>query len=71
MNDKVLAYLVFLLGYRLEVMGAYSSIYGDLTAIWMVGLGLLLHSFPLQLLMNRKRILYETISCDLLWCFRH
>ena len=39
MNDKVLAYLVFLLGYRLEVMGAYSSMYGDLTAIWMVGLG--------------------------------
>lgn len=39
MNDKVLAYLVLLLGYRLEVMGAYSSMYGDLTAIWMVGLG--------------------------------
>ena len=39
MNDKVLAYLVFLLGYRLEVMGAYSSMYGDLTASWMVGLG--------------------------------
>lgn len=39
MKDKVLAYLVFLLGYRVEVMGGYSSLYGDLTAIWMTGLG--------------------------------
>lgn len=39
MKDKVFAYLVFLLGYRVEVMGGYSSLYGDLTAIWMTGLG--------------------------------
>ncbi|ALF01925.1 hypothetical protein CPT_Margaery236 [Citrobacter phage Margaery] len=41
MKDKVLAYLVFLLGYRVEVMGGYSSMHGDLTAIWMVALGVM------------------------------
>lgn len=39
MNDKVLAFLVFLLGYRIEVMGSYASLHGDLSAIWLVGLG--------------------------------
>lgn len=39
MKDKLFAYLVFLLGYRVEVMGGYSALYGDLTAIWMTGLG--------------------------------
>lgn len=37
--NSCFAFLVFLLGYRLEVMGAEMSIYGDLTAIWMTGLG--------------------------------
>lgn len=39
MNDRVLAFLVFLLEYRIEVMGSHVSLYGDLSAIWLVGLG--------------------------------
>lgn len=49
MNDRVLAFLVFLLGYRVEVLGWYMAFNGDLTAIWMVSLG----------------ILFTFLSCDI------
>jgi hypothetical protein len=42
MNDRVLAVLVFLLGYRVEVMGGVMAMNNDLTAIWVVALGVML-----------------------------
>lgn len=41
MNDRVLAVLVFLLGYRVEVMGGVMAMGGDLTAIWVTALGVM------------------------------
>ncbi|AAX78767.1 protein of unknown function [Pseudotevenvirus RB43] len=41
MNDRVLAILVFLLGYRVEVFGGHMMLNGDLTAIWMVAVGVM------------------------------
>lgn len=38
--NNVLACLLFLLGYRIEVMGGNLSMYGDLTAIWIVSVGI-------------------------------
>lgn len=39
MNNS-LAFLVFLLGYCVEVMGVHVLRYWDLTAIWLFGLGI-------------------------------